>query len=151
MDPLWIINLPSILLAKLRKNEMLGHYYDNVTPNMYNCMMSRLLLTAFNENITSKDIDHIHEIHKRLKLTSIHIEEWMKCFRESLNEAGIESGIQDMLIKKIGAIGECIICNRYSDSITTEVNALIDEVLADECPNKKMLVERLKHIHDHMR
>ena len=154
MDPIWIIRLPSVLLRRLKSHEMLGIFYHKTTEAQYSCIMSKILLAAFNENLHDEDMQRIHNAHNGLGLTSEHLEEWMVCFKESLDEIEMDASVQRLLVDKVKAIGCHIVGDGgrhgYKRVSSDMVDELMHDVLSNGCSGKQKMIERLQQIKDNI-
>ena len=148
MDPIWIVKLPPVLLRRLKSNWLIGKFYEKLTETTYTYMISKILLSAFDDNHCSDDLRNMYMTHKDLHLTNQHFVEWMECLNASLEEIEVESSISKLLCDKIGKLKHYIVHEHESPYYM--VDDLMNDVATNHCADKSLMIERLQNIKDQL-
>jgi hypothetical protein len=151
-----VIQLPSILLKKLQANARLGRFYASVNENTYGFMLSKILLAAFNQNLSDDEIHRMYMVHCRLNLVKDDLDEWMRCLEESLVEIGLNASIRGNLVSKVRMIGTHLLLRKSEsggEAAGVGASAMVDELIHDiddagGCCYGRDLIERLRNIRD---
>ena len=118
-------------------------------------MLSKILLAAFNQNLLDEDIHRIFLVHKRLQLCQADLDEWMRCFEESLDQIGLEGVNRRLLTDKVRIIGTYLMVRKSENGSvdSTAAGDMVDELISDIYDENHVycgcdLIERLKAIRD---